>query len=194
MNSRSWDRRRYSFWCMITNGLTWSCHSCFRQCPRLELRYFALLVQVCDARGQNPFTMEKTIGRIGLYGRQLIHLDSISNKIHKCGVLHGMFSDIKTHGSSADSILWEISFELFLENTGSCFIIIRLALTGNAIMSIKRSLHSAGQKLVRYLGYPADKLDDPFKDAFYSYVNNGAVKVLISSIVFSFQECVLTIF
>lgn len=51
-------------------------------------------------------------------------------------------------------------------------------------MSIKRSFHSASQALVRLLGYPADKLDDPFKDAFFTYVNNGAVKVLMSPIIF----------
>lgn len=59
-------------------------------------------------------------------------------------------------------------------------------------MSIKKSFHSAGQTLVRFLRYPAEKLDDPFKDVFFTYVGNGAIKILISSIVF-FQKCVLTI-
>ncbi|KAK1148738.1 hypothetical protein N8T08_008623 [Aspergillus melleus] len=43
-------------------------------------------------------------------------------------------------------------------------------------MSIKRTFHSARQTLVKFLGYPADKLDEPFKDAFFNYVENGAVK------------------
>ncbi|KAE8151565.1 hypothetical protein BDV25DRAFT_152453 [Aspergillus avenaceus] len=41
---------------------------------------------------------------------------------------------------------------------------------------MKRSFHSAAQTLIRFLGYPAEKLDTPFSGAFFTYLENGAIK------------------
>ncbi|PYH37079.1 uncharacterized protein BO87DRAFT_423402 [Aspergillus neoniger CBS 115656] len=43
-------------------------------------------------------------------------------------------------------------------------------------MSMKRSFHSARAALIRFWGFPAENLEPPFHDAFFTYVNNGAVK------------------
>lgn len=55
-------------------------------------------------------------------------------------------------------------------------------------MSIKRSFHSAAQSLVRFLGYPAEKLEAPFGGAFFTYLDNGAIKVSLSPMKFILKK------
>lgn len=61
-------------------------------------------------------------------------------------------------------------------------------------MSVRRSFHSAAQTLVRFLGYPAEKLDAPFDVGFFTYLDNGAIKVSLCSINMIFQRFELMAF